>query len=509
MNQNPGDRGGYSGRRLILNSASNTVRFGVFLVITFFLTPFIIRGLGNSLYGFWVVVMSFVGYAEMLELGLQRAMVKLVAENRAAGDMPRLNRQMSAAFFFFLSAGLLVTLLFSIPLPLLIDKLVQGVQVEGIPWILYPIVGIDVSITFLNYVFTGILYGWQHYHRRNIVDVFMWVGNAILVLLLLGRWGLVGLAAAKALSDLGGLVTTFILARRMIPELSISPVNVTRSALKDLFSFGGRIFISSTMARIATNAQPIIISSALSSTATAFFSVPKRLVDTTRQIHWAMVAGFMPMFSDLDRRGDTERIRDVFLGYSRRVLLIMVPIVILVMIDGPAFMGIWIGPEYEQQGGAVLLFLCLAYLSELFQPLLWSLFIGVGRLNLLVGNSSAMSALIVVLTFLFIKPFGISGAALATAVAFGAGQVLFTIAVARQLSMSLPAVLHRIHLRPLVLGVIFAALAFAGRSLVGTGSYLALLAGALPAAAIYLFLFLRYGLDRWEREKILAKLRLR
>jgi O-antigen/teichoic acid export membrane protein len=506
MKQKQEDSGGYSGKRLVLNSASNTVRFGIFVVITFFLTPFIVRGLGNTRYGLWVLMMSFVGYAEMLELGLQRAMVKLVAENRAAGNTLQLNRQMSAAFFFFLGAGLLVILFFSIPLPLLIGRIARDVDVGQIPYILFPIVGVDVAITFLNYVFTGILYGWQHYHRRNIVDVSMWIANAALVLILLGRWGLVGLAAAKALSDLGGLLTTTVLCRRTVPDLSLSLRNVTRSAMRDLFSFGGKIFVSSTMSRIATNAQPIIISGALSASATAFFSIPKRLLDTVRQIHWAMVAGFMPMFSDLDKRGDTARIRDVYLDYSRRVLLIMLPIVALVMIDGAPFIGIWIGPEYAQAGGGVILFLAVAYLAELFQPLLWSLFIGVGRLNLLVFNSSGMSILIILLTLAFIRPLGITGAALATAIAFALGQVMFTVAVCRQLSLSFFSLFRMVHLRPLVLTACFSAMVWGGGELAGTGSYLALMGGALPGIAIYLPLFFRFGLNAHERERLLARL---
>jgi O-antigen/teichoic acid export membrane protein len=505
MNQEKRVSGGYSGKRLVINSVSNTARLGLLLVITFFLTPFIIRGLGNSLYGLWVVLLSFVAYANMLELGLQRAMVKLVAENRAAGDMPRLNRQMSAAFFFFLFSGLLVTLAFSFVLPLLIDKLARGVETDAIPYALFPIIGIDVSIAFLDYVFAGLLYGWQHYHRRNMIDVVSWLANAVLVLLLLGKWGLVGIAVAKTVSDFGGLVATFVLCRRTVPELSISLRHVTRSAFADLFSFGGRIFISSTMSRIATNAQPVIIGSMASASATAFFSIPKRLVDQVREIHWAMVAGFMPMFSDLNRRGDNRQIQQVYVSYSRRILLIMLPIVATVMVDGAHFISLWIGPEYAERGGPVLLLFATAYLAELFQPLLWSLFLGIGKLNLLVANSSAVSALILVLSFLLIGPFGIAGVASASAVAMVLGQIMFTAVLCREFRLPFPALLREVHLRPVLLTSVFLAMIWIGGRLVGTDSYLALALGALPGTAIYLFLFFRFGLNESERLRILSR----
>ena len=70
-------------RRLTLNSISNVARFIFLMVVAFFLTPFIVRVLGDSIYGFWVLLMSILGYASILEMGVQPAVVKLVGQHRA------------------------------------------------------------------------------------------------------------------------------------------------------------------------------------------------------------------------------------------------------------------------------------------------------------------------------------------------------------------------------------------------------------------------------------------
>ena len=77
-------------RRLTENSASNLARYLISLGITFFLTPYIVRSLGDSLYGFWVLLLSFVGYASILEMGIQPAVVKLVGQYQALDERAKL-----------------------------------------------------------------------------------------------------------------------------------------------------------------------------------------------------------------------------------------------------------------------------------------------------------------------------------------------------------------------------------------------------------------------------------
>jgi O-antigen/teichoic acid export membrane protein len=463
--------GGSLHRRLALNSASNVSRFVVFLGGAFLLTPFVVRTLGDAAYGFWVVLLSFVGYAGILELGVQPAVIKLVGQHRGHPDPRKLEELISAALLFFFAVGLLAALLVAFALPPLMPHLVKDHQGFGELRLLFAVVAADVLILFLNYVFAGVLYGWQLYHGKNLIDIAAWIMNALLLVTFLKHGGLLLLAVSKAGTDLLALLATIALCRRTLPEVRLTHGRVGRRSMEELIRFGSKLFASATSKRISNYAQPLIISSQISAAATAFFSIPVRLVDYAQQIAWALSTGFMPMFSELDGRNEREALRSIYMRYSRYILLLTLPILVLIFIYGPGFIARWIGPEYGVRGRDALYLLTAAALLEGLQPLIWRLFTGVGRLNLLVAVSAAASLMSVALGLLWVGRLGIAGVALGVLLMTAASQVVFFWHTSRYLSLSLLAQLREIQGRPLLVGGIYFALTYGIARFLGTGTY--------------------------------------
>jgi O-antigen/teichoic acid export membrane protein len=456
------------------------------LGVTFFLTPFIVRTLGDAAYGFWVVLLAFVGYAGILELGVQPAVVKLVGQYRGSHDREKLEELVTAAFVFFAGVGLLASLFVAFVLPPLIPRLVKEFHGFGRLGVLCVFIAADVTILFLNYLFAGILYGWQLYHVKNLIDITAWLLQAVLLLVFLQRGGLIFLAASKAATDLAALIATIALCKHTLPRIRPAFRRITRRSFKELLGFGGRIFVSATSVRISNYAQPLIISSQLSAAATAFFAIPVRIVDYARQIAWALATGFMPLFSELESRKEIALLRSIYLRYSRYIMILTLPVLILIFVYGRQFIGIWIGPEYAERGHAALYLLTAAALLEGQQPLLWRLFIGVGRLNLLVAISAAASFLAVTLSFLLVAPMGIAGVALSVLVTVAAAQIVFFWHSSRYLEIPRLVLFRQIQGRPLFIGLVHFGLTVAIARLLGARSYKAMLAGTVLSLLAYL-----------------------
>jgi O-antigen/teichoic acid export membrane protein len=486
-------------RRLNLNTVSNLARYVIFMAIAFFLTPFIVRTLGDSQYGFWVLLMSFIGYASMLELGVQPAVVKLVGQFRGAGDARQLQELITAALVFFLVVGAIAATLVVTVVPLVVRHFVEDLQVVSRSRLLFLAIALDAMVMYMNYLVTGILYGWQRYHLKNVIDASGWLLNAVLVLSFLDKGGLLALVACKLTMDVCVVLASALFVRRVFPQLSIDFRALRRGSFQRLMSFGGRIFLSATTTRIATNAQPVIISTALSSAATSFYAIPVKLVDYTRQIAWTLSASFMPMFSELESRNEQAAMRSIYLSYSRYIFMALMPILVLLFVYGASFIGLWIGPEYEQQGRLVLALLVGSALAESFQPLLWRYFIGVGYLNILVKVSALTSGLIVVLAILLVKPLGIAGVALAQLLGTSLAQAIYATQASRHLGVSIPSYFRQVHLRTLVVGAMVFGLARLMFSIVGAESYLSITAGVLPSLLVYFSLSLRWTVTSEER----------
>ena len=76
---------------MLRNIGSNWVLTAVTIVATYFLTPFIIRTLGQDGYGTWTLITAMTGYMSLLALGVPMACVRYLAQHVTEGDTGRTN----------------------------------------------------------------------------------------------------------------------------------------------------------------------------------------------------------------------------------------------------------------------------------------------------------------------------------------------------------------------------------------------------------------------------------
>src|SRR5262249_2911664 len=116
-------------RRLLLGAATNWLAFAAILVVRFFLTPSLVRKLGDGPYGVWAFVESVLAYFTLFDLGIAACVVRFVARFHATGDRHDLNRLVSTALTLFVGLGGLV---FAIGAGLL-PFLVTSIEHAGVP----------------------------------------------------------------------------------------------------------------------------------------------------------------------------------------------------------------------------------------------------------------------------------------------------------------------------------------------------------------------------------------
>jgi O-antigen/teichoic acid export membrane protein len=98
-------------RRFLLSAVTNWLAFAATLLVAFFLSPYLIRTLGDSRYGVWVFVESILAYFTLFDLGIAACVVRFTAKFHAANDQQELNRLASSCFALFLGLGSLAFLI--------------------------------------------------------------------------------------------------------------------------------------------------------------------------------------------------------------------------------------------------------------------------------------------------------------------------------------------------------------------------------------------------------------
>jgi len=83
------------------------------LGLTFVLTPLIVRSLGNYDYGIWQIVVSFIGYMGILDLGLRPTVSRFVAKYSSTKDNEKIQITYSTALLLLGVTGIIASLAFA------------------------------------------------------------------------------------------------------------------------------------------------------------------------------------------------------------------------------------------------------------------------------------------------------------------------------------------------------------------------------------------------------------
>ncbi|MCA9753501.1 MAG: hypothetical protein KC591_15005, partial [Gemmatimonadetes bacterium] len=96
--------------RMFTNLAANQLGFVLPVVITFFLSPFVVHTLGDDIYGLWSLIVSFTGHYSILTLGIQSAATRYVAYAAGRGERDAMNKTVSSSLAMLMPAAALTML---------------------------------------------------------------------------------------------------------------------------------------------------------------------------------------------------------------------------------------------------------------------------------------------------------------------------------------------------------------------------------------------------------------
>lgn len=220
------------------NFLSSYLRTGSIAVVNLVMTPALVVGLGTDAYGVWVIVNSLAVYRDLLQFGFVAATPKYVAEHTALGDREGVRTAIATSFWILAGLGTLA-LLVGLGLAALFPHVFDvPSDLRSPAQILVLVMVVDFALSIPFNVFGGALIGLQRYDILNGVQACVIVSQAIswAVILVLGG-GLVPLGIATVAISLSGQLCRYLVVRRLIPGVSVSPRRAERSLFKPFAGF--------------------------------------------------------------------------------------------------------------------------------------------------------------------------------------------------------------------------------------------------------------------------------
>jgi O-antigen/teichoic acid export membrane protein len=487
-----------SGRLLARNTGFSLAGQAATLVVAFFAVPLLVQGLGTERFGVLALAWVVIGYAQVFDLGIGRALTRFTAERIGAGREDEVPRLFWTAFAGMLALGLVAGGVVALLSPWLVASVLDvpaDLQRETLQafWVLSA--GLPLAIA--GAALRAYLEAWQRFDLVNAVvipaAVLTYFGP---VLMLQFVDSLVAVVAAVVFSRLLSFTVNLLMVLRVTPALRTG-FAVHRSLLGGLLGFGGWVTVWNVVNAFLIAADRFLVGALVSLTAVAYFATPYEVMTKLLVVSIALAGVFFPAFS-LTLAGGSPRAAPIFSGGVRFGFIALFPFALATVAFAYEGLDLWLGPEFAENSEAVLQWLgvgvLIASLNQISLGLVQS-----GRPDLPAKLALCELPLYLGLFLVLLGAYGIEGAAAAWAVR-AAAEGLVLLLMVRRLAPAAVVDLGRLGVAGAGAAVALAAAAL----LDGTAARLALVAGVL---VVFLPLAWYQILGPGERDRVVTRLR--
>lgn len=402
-------------RHIVRNVFSNWVATAANMAVGFFLSPFIVHHLGDVEYGVWVLAISSINYLGLLDLGMRSSVLRFVSRARTVGNHQEASDAVSAALWVRLQVSVLVLAL-SFGLAMLFPVMFKvPPDIARTAQIAVMIVGANLAMVMSLGVFGGVLSGLNRYDLQTAVSLIQLVIRVTSVLYVLRHGhGIVAIAVCEFVAALVSNIALVIFARRLYPELRVRLQKPERTILRGLWSYSFYAFLTTVAVQLVYQTDNLVVGGFVSTAAVTFYAIGGSLVRYSDQLTSAMTMSFVPAASTYDAAGDQAKLRSLYTGGTRALMAISLPVLTTLIIRGRTFIGLWMGPQYMQQSGTVLILLASAMIFSHANNTAFAIAFGTDRHKVTAKWAIGEGVSNLVLSCTLVHWFGIYGVAIGT-----------------------------------------------------------------------------------------------
>ncbi|MES9902899.1 MAG: flippase, partial [Sedimenticola sp.] len=420
-----------SAHSLARNVLWNLLGTGAPLLVAIVAIPMLIEGLGTARFGVLTLAWMVVGYFSLFDLGLGRALTKLVSEKLGKGHYDEIPALIWTAMSLMAVLGVLGAVVAAGLSPWLVGsvlKISAELQPETLTafYLLAASIPIVISTTGLR----GILEAHQRFGLVNAVriplGIFTFLGP---VAVLPFSNSLVPVVAVLMIARLVSWCAYAVLCLQVEPALRHS-ASIHRAMVRPLISFGGWMSVTNIIGPLMIYLDRFLIGAVVSMTAVAYYATPYEVVTKLWIIPGAFMGVMFPAFAAAlvhDRAQATL----LFVRTVNYIIFSLFPVVLIIVTLAREGLTLWLGSDFAANSTTVLQLLAVGTLINSLAQVPFGLVQGGGRPDLTAKLHLLEMPFYLLLLWWLLGAYGIVGAAIAWVIRVSVDALLLFIMARR------------------------------------------------------------------------------
>ncbi len=396
-------------RGALLNFAGHAVPLAAALVAV----PLLVGALDPARFGFLSIAWVIVGYFGLFDLGLGRALTRVIAERSGTAreaELPSLTR---TALLLLSGIGVVMGCVLAALAPWLCSDVLRipdelrGEATSALRVLAFCLPFVTLTAALRGVLEAGLRFGWVNALRIPLGMLTFLAPAAVA----LAAPDLVALCLALAVLRVIGAVVHWVVCARLYPVL-LRQGTPSLSGVGEMFGYGMWLTVSNVIGPLMVYFDRFVIGALASVAAVAYYTAPYEVVTRLWLVPAALTGVMFPVFA-ANHLEDPDRTRRIYRKGVLVLTAVMLPLVMGVGASAAVWLEFWLGAEYAREGVRVAQILCVGVFFNSLAHLPYSLLQAAGRADLTARIHLAELPVYIAALAWLIPAYGIDGAAVA------------------------------------------------------------------------------------------------
>lgn len=401
--------------RVTANAVANLVRLFVFGIVAIVLPAYLARHMQRDVFNTWALVIQVGSFVGFLEIGIQIAVSKYVAEYYATENLREASKVLTNASMMLSALGLtgiiamcVISLCLGKLLPDISPGLLRAAQ-AGVA--LY---GGSLALSLPASAFSGVFLGLQRNYPVILIQCTGRIAFAILVILSVQLHAT--FVVTVALASIANLLTAtcqIAITMSRVPRIRFAITLIERRVATALLKYCSILGIWSVSQLLISGLDTTLVAH-FQFAATAAYAIAATLTSFVVSVQGSMLSPLIPATSALSQRQSSGYLGDVLIRLTRYANVIVVLTCIPCLLFGYPLLTVWVGPSLANQGIHFLWILSVAIAVRQSNLTYSVMVIGLGKQKLATVSPVIEAVVNLTASVLLARRYGAMGIAWGT-----------------------------------------------------------------------------------------------